>query len=97
MVVAAVLMRHAGILAEDQRLDGNRHGVRRHADAPEVDVVEVAQGDAVDDEQLRLDPPVVLEDAAERVGDIAIENEIERLPPFQRVGQLKGDGLGERR
>src|SRR5262249_54869744 len=42
--------RSVRVLAEDQRLDRDRHGVRRHADAAEIDVVEVHQRDAVDDE-----------------------------------------------
>src|SRR5713226_2191095 len=42
--------RPARILAEYERLDGDRHGVRRHADAAEVDIVEVHQHDAVDDQ-----------------------------------------------
>ncbi len=37
--VAAVLL--ARVLAEDQGFDGHRHRVRRHADAAEVDVIEV--------------------------------------------------------
>ena len=33
--------RPARVLAEHERLDGDRHRVRRHADAAEVDIVEV--------------------------------------------------------
>src|SRR6266403_1845155 len=33
----------ARIFAEQQRLDRHRHGVGRHADAAEIDVVEIAQ------------------------------------------------------
>jgi hypothetical protein len=38
----------ARILAEEQRLDRDRHGERRHAHAAQVDVVEVPERDAVD-------------------------------------------------
>ena len=31
----------ARIFAEDERFDGDRHGVGRHADAAEIDIVEV--------------------------------------------------------
>ena len=33
--------RPARVLAEHQRLDGDRHGVGRHADTAEVDVIEI--------------------------------------------------------
>src|SRR5258708_8802568 len=49
MVVNALMRSPAlRVLAEHQRLDGDRHRIGRHADAPEVDVVEVAQHNAVD-------------------------------------------------
>ena len=31
----------ARIFAEDERFDGDRHGVGRHPDAPEIDIVEI--------------------------------------------------------
>src|SRR5437016_4750190 len=42
------LVRHPRILAEDEGLDGHRHRMGRHADAAEIDEVEVAQRDAVE-------------------------------------------------
>ena len=42
----------ARVFGEYQRLDRDRHGLRRHAYAPEIDVIEVLQGHAIDDEQL---------------------------------------------
>src|SRR5690242_16729027 len=77
----AVLVRHARVLGEHQRLDRHGHRVRRHADAPEVDVVEVAQRNAVDDQQLGGDAHVLLEDAAERLRDVAVEDEVNRFFP----------------
>ena len=52
IVVMDALNRPAAlrVLAEHERLDRHRHGIRRHPDAPEVDVVEVAQHHAVDAE-----------------------------------------------
>ena len=40
------------VFAEYQRFDGDRHGVGRHADAAEIDVVEIAQHHAVDGQDL---------------------------------------------
>src|SRR5215216_1656064 len=40
------------ILAEYQRFDGHRHRVRRHADAPKVNVVEIPQHHPVDHQDL---------------------------------------------
>ena len=42
----------ARIFAEHQRFDGDRHSVGRHANAAEIDIVEVPQHDAVDDQQV---------------------------------------------
>ena len=33
--------RPARVLAEDERFDGDRDGIRRHADAAEVDIIEI--------------------------------------------------------
>src|SRR5712691_8339978 len=57
MIMAVMMMgmrvgmtvRGARVLAEHQRLDRDRHGLRRHPDASEVDVVEIPQYDSVDD------------------------------------------------
>src|SRR5690348_6586657 len=87
MVVIVVMMvqplaraRAARILAEHQRLDGHRHGVGGIADAAEVDVVEVPQHDAVDREKLALDVHLVTQDVAERLSDVAVEHDVDRLP-----------------
>src|SRR5712671_813448 len=44
--------RPARVLAEHKRLDGDRHGVRRHADAAKIDIVEIHEDNAVDDQKL---------------------------------------------
>src|SRR5919109_4111416 len=77
----------ARILAEQERLDGDRHGVGRHPDAPEVDVVEVAQDDAVDRQDLALDQELLAQDGAQRLRDVAVEHDVDRL--------LALDGGGE--
>ena len=82
-------VRHARILAEDERLDRDRHGVRRQADAAEVDVVEVAQRDAVQHQHLARDLQILLEDAADGLRHVAIQDEIDRL--------RRRDGARERR
>src|SRR3954454_4242795 len=73
--------------AEDQRLDGDWYGVGRHADAAEIDIVEVAQHHAIDRQDLALDQKLLAQDRAERLGDIAIEHDVDRLSPLDRVGE----------
>src|SRR5438105_2374055 len=78
-VVAWTALRTARVLAEHERLDRHRHRVRRHAHAAEVDVVEVPEDDAVDREHFRGDAPLVLEERADRLRDVAVEDEHQRL------------------
>ena len=47
-VVMMMRMRNPWILAKDQRFDRHRHRERRHADAPEIDVVEIPERDPVE-------------------------------------------------
>ncbi len=49
----------ARVLAEHERLDRNRNGTGRHADAPEIDVIEIPQHDAVNDEKFALDMELI--------------------------------------
>src|SRR5215475_15005961 len=65
--------------AEHERLDGDRDGVGGHPDATEIDVVEVAQHHAVDREDLALDQKLLAQDSAERLRDVAVEHDVERL------------------
>ena len=57
MVVIIMMMqplartRAARVFAEHERFDGHRHGVGRHADAAEIDIVEIPQHHAVDDQK----------------------------------------------
>src|SRR5690242_17870476 len=73
--------------AEDQRLDGDWYGIGRHADAAEIDIVEVAQHHAIDRQDFALDQKLLAQDRAEGLGDIAIEHDVDRLSPLDRVGE----------
>src|SRR5262245_20115492 len=57
LMMMDALMRAAAarVLVEQQRFDRHRHGIGRHADAPEVDIVEIAQHHAIDGQNLALD------------------------------------------
>src|SRR5882672_9595221 len=68
----------ARVLAEHQRLDRDRHGLRGHADAPEIDVVEVPQDYAVDDEDLALDADLVPQDRAQGLSDVTVDHNVYR-------------------
>src|SRR4051812_474168 len=83
--------------AEDQRLDGDWYGVGRHADAAEIDIVEVAQHHAIDRQDLALDQKLLAQDRAERLGDIAIEHDVDRLSPLDRVGEPMPNAFREGR
>src|SRR5204863_385548 len=85
------LVRHPRILAEDERLDGHRHRMGRHADAAEIDEVEVAQRDAVEHQDFRTDAPLLLEDGAEGLRDVPVEHDVDRVSMLDGVSQAKRD------
>src|SRR5882672_5055274 len=94
----------ARVLAEHQRLDRDRHGLRGHADAPEIDVIEVPQDYAVDDEDLALDADLVAQDRAQGLSDVAVDHNVYRralregvLQPARYPGRERGDALVRRR
>src|SRR6185312_13458898 len=90
MVVAVRVAAHARaarVLAEHQRLDGDGHGVRGHAHAAEVDVVEIPERHAVDHQHLGGEAPLFLEERAQRMRDVAVEHQVERLRLEERHGQ----------
>src|SRR4051812_14250650 len=84
-------MRHARILAEDERLDGYRHRARRHADAAEVDVVEVAQRNAVEHQHFRAQREVFLQDAADGLRHVAFQDQEDGLALLDRPAQRGAD------
>src|SRR5882724_7174483 len=65
--------------AEHERLDGDRYGVGGHPDAAEIDVVEVAQHHSVNRQDLAFNQQLLAQDRAERLGNIAIEHDVDRL------------------
>ena len=75
VVVVDALMRAAAarVFAEQQRLDRDRHGERGHADAAEIDIVEVAQHHPVNRQYLALDQQLLAQDRPQRLGDVAVE------------------------
>ena len=91
IVMMDALMRAAAarILAEHERFDRDRHGIGRHADAAEIDIVEIPQHDAVDDEKIALDVKLVAKEMPERVRYVAVQHDVER--------QLLGDALANPR
>src|SRR5216684_7813420 len=95
MVQPLARARPARVLVEHQRLDGHRHGVRRQADAAEIDEVEVPQHYAVDHQNLALHVELVAQDVAERLRDVAVQHDVERLAPRDALGKAAADTLGE--
>src|SRR5712691_2851736 len=87
----------ARVLAEHQRLDGDRHGVGRHADAAEIDVVEVHQGDAVDHQDLARHIELLAQNRAERLRHVALQHDVDRLPLGDPRRQGAPDAFGETR
>src|SRR5689334_3960880 len=55
------------VFVEDQRFDRHRHRVGGHADAAEVDVVEIPQHDAVDHQQFAFDVALLAQDVTKRL------------------------------
>src|SRR3954466_3641431 len=98
LMVMDALVRAAAarVFAEQQRLDRDRHGERRHADATEIDIVEIAQHHAIDGQDLALDQQLLTQDRPQRLGDIAVEHEIDRLLALDGGGETAADALGER-
>src|SRR5712692_2802431 len=70
--------------------------MRGYADTAKVDVVEVAQRDAVEHQQLRADAPVLLEDRSQGLRDVAVEDHKDRLSRLNGAGKAHGYGARER-
>src|SRR5690242_17744683 len=84
------------VLAEQQRLDRDRHGERGHPNAPEIDVVEIAQHQSINCQDLALDQQLLAQDGAQRLRHVAIEHEVERLLALDSGRKAVADALGER-
>src|SRR6267142_5048192 len=77
----------ARILPEHQRLHRDGNGLRGHADAPQVDVVEIPEDDSVDHQDLALDAHFVAQDRAQRLRDVAVDHDV--------YGHALRNGAGE--
>src|SRR5262245_43666864 len=99
VVMMDTLMRTAALRAftEHKRLDGDWYGVGGHADAAEIDVVEVAQHHAINGQDLAVDQKLLAQDRAERLGNIAIEHDVDRLASLDGVGKSVPDAFREGR
>ena len=61
----------------------------------EIDIVEVPEHDAVDDEEVTLDFKLLVQQVAERMGDIAVEHNVERQLAVNALGEPAFDAGGE--
>src|SRR5918994_1869337 len=95
MVDALAGPRAARVLAEYQRLDGHRHSVRRHADSTEIDIVKIPQHDAVDHQDLAFHPLFFAQDRAQRLRDVAVQHDIQRLSLGEPFSHRALDAFGE--
>src|SRR6266581_7297768 len=89
--------RGARVLTEHQRLDRDGDGLRRHPDASEVDVVEIPQYDSVDDQDFAGDLHFIADYGAERLGDVAVEHDVQGFALRDRIGEPEADARRERR
>src|SRR5262249_41568360 len=102
MMIVLVVMdalarpRPARVFVEDERFDRHRHRMRRQADAAEIDVVEIPEHDAVDREDVARDAHLLAQDRAERLGDVAVEHDEQRLARGDARLERPRDALGER-
>src|SRR5215470_8768969 len=83
------------VLAEDQRLDGDRHGVGRHADAAEIDVVEVHQDDAVDNQDVARNIKLFAQDGPKSLRHVAVQHDVDRPTFGDALGKSAADALGK--
>ena len=99
-IVARITQGRARVLTEDQRLDRHRYGLRRHADAAQINVIKVPQHDAVNDQDFAGDVHLFPQQIAQGVGHVAIEDQVQWQPllegrrhgPHNTVGE-GGDAL----
>src|SRR5215472_5382066 len=100
MIVLAVMQtlarpRTTRVFAEHQGFDRDRHGVRRHADTAEIDIVEIPQHDAVDDQKLAGNVAFVTKEMGERLRHVAVQHDVERQALGNPLCEPAPDALGE--
>ena len=86
----------ARIFREQQGLDRHRHREGGQADLAEVDIVEIAQADPVEDQKVVFESELVAEHAAEGQGDVAVDHHVKsvagRDAPLEGGGYSVGEG-----
>src|SRR3954470_5966187 len=92
---ASFAMLSPGILVEEQRLHRYRHRAGGQPDPAEIDVIEVEQRNAVDDEDLALHAALLAQDRAQRLRDVGVEDQIERMPMRDRMRKSPAQAIGE--
>src|SRR5262249_19287747 len=85
----------ARVFAESQRVYRHRHAGGRRPDASESDALETAQHQPVDRQERAPDQQLFAQDSAQRLRDVAIEHDVERLPALDGGGEAMADALGE--
>src|SRR3954466_4207965 len=93
---ASLAIHPPGILVEEKRLDGNRHGARGQADAPQIDVVEIDERNAVDREDLAFHPALLAQDRTEGLRHVAVEHDVDRVAMRERMREAEAEPFGER-
>src|SRR5439155_2851093 len=83
------------VLAEYQGFDGDGNGLRGHANAPQVDVVEIPEDDAVDHENFAVDAHFAAQDGAERLRDVPVDHDVEGHALRKGVRQSVPDTQGK--
>src|SRR5260221_12117030 len=87
----------ARVLAEYQGFDGDGDGLRGHANTPQVDIVEIPQDDAVDDEDFTVDAHFVAQDGPEGLRDVPVDHDVERHALRDGICEGATDALGKTR
>src|SRR6267143_1497518 len=85
------------VLAEYQGFDGDGNGLRGHANAPQVDVIEIPEDDAVYDEDFAVDTHLVAENGPEGLRDVPVDHDVKRHALRDGVGEAAPDAQGKSR
>lgn len=87
--------RMAWIVGKDQGLHRDRHRLRGHAYAPEVDVVQVPQHHAIDDQDLALHLHFLAQDGAQRLRNVPVKDQKQRFALGKRARHPEHDAAGK--
>src|SRR3989449_8159509 len=85
------------VLAEYEGFDGDGNGLRGHANAPEVDVIEIPEDDAVYDEDFTVDAHFIAQDGPEGLRDVSVDHDVKRHALRDGVGEAAPDAQGKSR